>query len=803
MATPFRELLRRHRGCLGLSQEELASKASLSTQTVSALERGDRRHPRSVTVRLLADALGLTGDDHDAFLAASGAGRIPPAVPESDTGTRTQQLPPTISDFTGREQDVATLVDLLASEGTRPTAVVISAIDGMAGVGKTTLAVHAGHLVAARFPDGQLHVNLRAYGPGEPMSTAEALHNLLRSLGTPTDQIPADVDAAAARYRSMLANRRVLVVLDNVADVQQGAPLLPGTAGCAAVLTSRRSLAALPGAHHLHIDVLTEREALDLLGAIASPSRLAAEPDAARSIVRSCGCLPLAIRIAGARLAARPRWPVSYLADRLADQSREPLDELETIGTGVRTSFTVSIDQLLDGDDNLDNRAAAAFDLLGIPEIPDISVPVAARLLDRSESDTEQTLERLVDAHLLETTEPGRYHLHDLLRSLARERASTAFTSASRAGAIARILDVYVAVAWRTHELIGSPLSGRETWKDRSWSESSPAFSSSAQAMAWLDSEHRNIARLVTQASETEAVPGELLMRLSIGMQSYYGARHRWLDALHVGSAALASSDTAADPRGAALVRRDLGWTQFYLRHYEPAASFFRESVDLFSTADDVDGQAMVLCHLSHTLEKMGRLDEAIDCSERSLALSHQLAEPGRVAAAYLCLGDAYGSVGDDMRQRDCHDRAREIFEELGDQWALTAALRQIAAAHRKAGRHDEAVSHLRRCVRLLQGLGRPTGQSAALAELGDVYLGCGKYSAALASYRRALILADSWGDRIGGAGIRHSLGLALDALGHREDARNEWLTALQDYQRIGHGKTDEVRDLLLSAQGS
>lgn len=321
----FGDLLRRYRQTARLSQSDLAERAGLSVQTIGTLERGTRTHPRRETLLLLAEALGLSEGERETLLVSAGRGddgrrqprwrssagpsAIGVGAPTS-TFVTPRTLPPAVADFTGREGQVAELRSLLASGTTAAAApaVVVSAIEGMGGVGKTALAVHVAHLLADEFPDGQLYVNLRGFGPGEPMTIDEALNLLLGLLAIPPLNDATGTEQATGRYRSALAGKRALVLLDNAANVNQVLPLIPSTAGCAAIVTSRRSLSSLPGARHLQLDVLPENEAVALLAAIAGEPRMEAEPEAAVALVRRCGHLPLAIRMAGARLVARPSW---------------------------------------------------------------------------------------------------------------------------------------------------------------------------------------------------------------------------------------------------------------------------------------------------------------------------------------------------------------------------------------------------------------------------------------------------------------------------------------------------------------
>ena len=352
-----------------------------------------------------------------------------------------RQLPPDAASFTGRERELERLCELLSGGGQRG-AVPIVALDGAAGVGKSAVAARAAHQLAGQFPDGQLYADLQGATPGlAPLPPLEVLSRFLRAFGVDGQRLPVNVEEAAALFRSLAAGRRLLLVLDNAATAEQVRPLLPASPSCAVLVTSRQLLSGIHGAEHLHLDVLPADEAVRLLGHLAGPERIAAEPEAAVALAQLCGYLPLALRIAGARLAARPAWPVRALVERLADERRR-LDELSLGDLAVRTSLQVSYHAL-------DPQVARLFRLLGLLDGPDVGVPVVAALLDQPVEATEAALERLVDARLLESLAPGRYRFHDLLRLFARERAAAEEPPPARAAALTR--------AFRTCREISDP----------------------------------------------------------------------------------------------------------------------------------------------------------------------------------------------------------------------------------------------------------------------------------------------------------------------------------------------------------
>ncbi|HVV22457.1 MAG TPA: BTAD domain-containing putative transcriptional regulator, partial [Pseudonocardiaceae bacterium] len=383
------------------------------------------------TARLLADELGVDpGPElaklHERIL------RLDDTLvePHADTVVRPAQLPADTADFTGRRQVVADLTAVLGER--RGSSVVVSAVAGIGGIGKTSLAVHVAHAAVGGFPDGQLYANLRG-ARAEPAEPAVVLAGFLRALGVADSAVPDGVDERAALYRSVLADRRVLVVLDDARDVRQVRPLLPGSASCAVIVTSRSRLATLPATRRVDLDVLEPDEAVALLSRIAGAERVAAEHGAALALVCSCGLLPLAVRIVGARLAARSSWTVASMASRLACE-RDRLAELRADDLDVAACFRLGYDQL-------DPVAARAFRLLAVPDVPDIGLPAAAAALDLSEREAVAALERLVDLAMLESVGSDRYRYHDLLRLFARMEAERRDSPADRGDVLVRLLD--------------------------------------------------------------------------------------------------------------------------------------------------------------------------------------------------------------------------------------------------------------------------------------------------------------------------------------------------------------------------
>jgi transcriptional regulator with XRE-family HTH domain len=498
------QLLRDFRTRSGLTQEALAEAAGLSAQAISALENGRRRHPRPVTIDLLTEALKLSPSDRETLEHA--------ASRRSDSPPHTQ-LPPAISDFTGRSRQLADLEELLRSPYASSPGVVISAIGGMGGVGKTTLAVQAAHLVADDFPDGQLYLNLRG-GGGEPLSTADAFGMLLQALKLPPPRAADDQEVTAARYRSALAGRRLLLLLDDAVSVAQIRPLMPGTPGTAVVITSRQHLSALAGVRRLDLNVLTEGEALQLLGEILGHRRVVSEPEAAREVVRRCGYLPLAIRIAGR--SGRQGENVKRLAAALnAETGRRDL--LTGPDAGVSRSIAVSLVQLERSALAGDSAAAAAFPVLALFDGAHFPLRAAAKVLGRSIDETEELLERLVDINLLETPEPQLYRMHDLVHDVGRALAQTELADSARAEFRSRELGCYLGMVWRLDDLVGRP-DLYETRVEPRWSAGAEDVTDQEYAARWLRDELPNLVRLIRSAAGGDTTEQLLAVRMALGM---------------------------------------------------------------------------------------------------------------------------------------------------------------------------------------------------------------------------------------------------------------------------------------------
>jgi tetratricopeptide (TPR) repeat protein len=788
MTSAFASLLRDHRLCANLSQEELAERAGLSAQAISMLERGVRSAPRTSTIESLAAALGLDGSQRRALIAAARR------RPERAAGTVPRELPRPPDDFTGREAELLALCELLDPATARPGLVVI---DGMAGVGKSAFAIQAAHRLVASgaYPDGQLYVDLRGASPGlAPLTPHDAVGRLLRSLGLDPAGVPHDVEEAAARFRSLVATRRLLLVLDDARAAEQVRPVLPGSASCAVIVTSRQPLASLDAARTLQLDVLPSEQALELLARIAGRERIAAEPVAGAEVVRACGRLPLALRIAGARLALRPHWTVRDLAERL-DDAAQRLQALQVGELAVRASFETSLGALTESADPTDSDAAAAFGLLGVPDGPDLSLGAAARLLGQPETAVRTVLERLADVQLLETVRAGRYRFHDLVRLYAREHAARSHPESERTAALERLAGFYTATAWRTLALL-RPGDRRAETADPRWAGGGLAFPDAATALAWLEEERGNLVAAIVQATRPAgpSFPRELAGQLSRALFGFFVVRGHWNDWVQVNRAVLSAARGAGDRAGQAGALADLAGAYEWLGRYAEAIACHEEGLALFRALGDGDGEAGTLNNLGSIYDRLGRQPEAVDCLRQSLVIFRRLAKRRGQATSLNNLGVAYRRLGRCDDAIACLCESLEIFRELGAALAQANTLMQLGVVHGQQGRFAGAIACHRESLDLYRALDARFGQAHSLHRLGVAHHLSGRSSDAVACLRESLVIArelDAVGSQVQ---VLRDLGDALLAAGRDREARSEWRRGLRLCEGRQLPEADELR---------
>jgi DNA-binding SARP family transcriptional activator/tetratricopeptide (TPR) repeat protein len=658
--------------CLGHLVARYPLRESLWARLLVVLARSGRqaealKRYEMIRVRLAEELGSDPGAELQRVYADLLAGR-PPALGDGAVAPAwrvPRQLPPDVAHFAGRDAELARVHEVLTGAGQHAPA-AISAIQGIGGIGKSALAIHAAHQLADCFPDGQLYVDLHGDTTRpRPLEPLEVLGRFLRALGADPAAIPSDLEEAAGMFRSRVAGRHLLVVLDNAADAAQVVPLLPASPGCGVLVTSRRALVSLDGATHVRLDALAPEEALELLGRLAGTDRVDAAPEAAMEVARCCGYLPLALRIAGARLAARPTWPLEELAERLGDQQRR-LDELELAETGVRASFQVSHEQLRASSDPVDRSAAEAFGLLGVLDGAEMGTPVMARLLDASEMATEEALERLVDTQLVQTASPGRYRLHDLLRLYARELARTHHSEREQAAALTRALGFYVATVWHTLELL-RPGDYRLTPADERWRKSGLELADEQSALRWLEAERANLLAAVRQAATTPGLPGQIATQLAQGLVGFSWVRSYWDDRVQVNQIALGVARRDRDLAAEAQAHNELGVAYSRQGRFDQALAYHQESLTIYRELGDRRGQATSLGNLGVVCQRVGRYEEALACLRESLAICRELGERHIRAHSLNDLGLVYQRLGRHEEALACLRESLAIRRELGD----------------------------------------------------------------------------------------------------------------------------------------
>ncbi|MFF4187654.1 ATP-binding protein [Streptomyces sp. NPDC001691] len=728
MPEQFDTVLRTFRRRAGLTQEELAERAGLSARTIRALERGQGRTPRMASVREVAKALGLGVDDQRRLLSTAAADE-PEASAEPGPLGRRRYLPHDIPDFTGRTSELDRLAELVGGGGA--SAVVVSAIDGMAGVGKTTLAVHAAHLMAGRFPDGQFYCDLHGFTPGHaPMDPASALEALLRMAGVDGTRIPHTLQERSALWRTTLSGWRALVLLDNAADAEQVRPLLPGSASCAVLVTSRRRLLSLEGAVPLSLDVLPEAEACALVALVAGRHRFTDTPEAVAEIAELCGCLPLAIRMAAARLAHRPAWRAEDLIAEL--RAGSPRSGRGGDEQAVSAAFTLSYARLSPGHQRL-------FRLLGLHPGADLDAYAAAALAGTDVATARQRLEDLVDVHLLEQYEPHRYQLHDLLRRHTLEVLHEIEPPAQREEAELRLLDHYLHTALKARPLVapGQRLLAFEVARQPA---GTPDVSDRAAALAWYEAEHANLVEMIKHAAEQGR--SEHVWRYAHVLQHFFDIRGRTLDWVHTHELALAATEHLDDRLAHAETLISLAVACWYAGRYEDAFHRELEALALCREIDDAWGEAVILTNFGIAQGTLGRSEEAIDLHQQALALYSGIDAPWGEALSLTSLGTVYARLGRVAEALDHHRRALDRYRGIGDPWGEALTLTNIGTGYRQLGQFGEAVGHHARALSLSRRMGDRRAESEVLNDLGATYHAAGRREAARRRHQQALDIA-------------------------------------------------------------
>jgi tetratricopeptide (TPR) repeat protein/transcriptional regulator with XRE-family HTH domain len=783
-ALNFAGLLRQLRAEARLTQEELAEAAGLSPRSVSDLERGINRTARKDTAVLLAGALSLPEPVGGLFVAAA-RGRAPAAevLAARERGTlgtfaaaATRTLPRDIASFTGRQGELAQLMRALAAAAAGGGVVGIHAIDGMAGIGKTTLAVHAAHRLAPGFPDGQFFLPLHAHTPGQrPVDPADALASLLLTAGVAASQIPPGLEARAARWRDHVAGRKILLVLDDAAGHDQVRPLMPGTAGSLVLVTSRRRLAALEDAAVVSLDVLSAVEAVALLARLAGRPELGCGVAPAGEITRMCGYLPLAIGMLASQLRHHPAQTAAGLAAELA-AARDRLSVMRAENLSVAAALDLSYQDLSPVQQRLFRR-------LGLHPGPTIDAYAARALDGTSLEEARRHLNELYDQHLIdEPAAPGRYRLHDLLREHASSLAA-ADDPADSAAATGRLLDYYLHTAVVAGRHFASWAGYRRPQPGRPPADA-PDLSTLEQAAAWLETDRPNLHA----AADHAAAAGRHLHAVQIpAAMSGFLLAHGHMDqheALH--RTALAAARQEDDLAGQATALVELGLLAWLTGDHPAAVSSAARALALYRDIGDMPGQANALNQLGVAQKLSGDYHAAAASHQQSLALARTIGDRLAEADALNNLGRVQQLAGDYPASTSSQQQSLALFREIGDRLGQAVALNDLGVVQEETGNYPAAAASQQEALTLFRDLGNRFGQAVALNEIGLVQQLTGDYQAAAASHQQALELHRDLGVWRGQAEALNSLGELSSRTSDTQKARERHARALAIARDIG-----------------
>jgi tetratricopeptide (TPR) repeat protein len=747
------------------------------TTIVDCFRRGRRRlNPDLVmaVVQALHPDVGYAAQWRQALRVAGGTAEAAAQVRVQD------KLPPELAGFTGRE---AELRRLAGADG-------VSVIAGMAGVGKTQLAIRAGHLLAReRSFEHVLFVNLRGFDPDPaqpPADPAAVLDGFLRLLGIPGHRIPHDLAGRMAAFRDRLAGVRALVVLDNAARAEQVGPLLPGTPGSTVIITSRRSLTDVPGAEHLAVDVFSPDEAEAFLIRAAPDIPAGPDPLAPARIAGRCGYLPLALGLIAGHIGTTPGWTLTDHADRL-DERR--------LGTGVQLAFDCSY-QHLTSDQRRVLRLGALhpgqdLDAYAVSALAEIDLPAA-----------RAALRELARDHLLQPTAPGRYGFHDLVRHHAAEMAGDHDPPSGRRSALTRLFDYYLAASGTAMDVL-YPAEAYHRPKVGVPETPVPDLADPDTALGWLDAERPTLVAVAAHTA-TEGWPAHT-SRLSTILYRYLDGGHS-TDALTLHDHARRAAEQTGDHAGHAHALNGLGTAHLRLGQYGSATDHFRRALILFRATDDPAGQARVLGSLGNIDRRSGRLPAAMAHHEQARRLFQRAGDQAGEARALRNRGIAEVALGRDRDALDHFRRALELCSAAGDRTGEADALQSLGGAEARLGQVERGVEHLERAADLFQQLGNPAGRAWALHHLGKVHLGLGRPGRAAELHRAALSLHRRTDDQVGIAAELNGLGAAALAAGDPAGALTEHREAYavavaiddryqQAHAQAGLGRAHAARD--------
>jgi tetratricopeptide (TPR) repeat protein/transcriptional regulator with XRE-family HTH domain len=777
----FAVFLRKLRIQARLTQEELAEASGVRPRSISDLERGVALSPQRETIRRLADALGLTGLVRAQFEAAARGRAVPADAGAADVGgaaAATRALPRDVASFTGRQQELRELVNAAAGAAQAGGAVGIHAIGGMAGVGKTAFAVHAAHRLAYRFPGGQIFLPLHGHTPGQaPVDPADALASLLLTLGVPAGQIPAGLEARMALWRDRLAEKQLLLVLDDAASSEQVLPLLPGAAGSLVLVTSRRHLSALDDATAVSLDTLPPREAAALLVRLAGRAGLSPDDPAVAEITRLSGYLPLAIGMVARQLHHHPAWTAAGRAAELA-AARDRLELMATENLSVAAAFDLSYADLSPDQQRLFRR-------LGLHRGADIDGYAAAALDGTDPAAARRGLEALYDQYLLTEPAQARYRMHDLIREHAGALAGRLDPDGDREQATARLLDYYQHASARADALIARQARPAPASAGGVIPPVVPILADRGQALAWARAERASLLACLDHATGTGQ--HSRVIALTAGLAGLLRHDGPWAEALGRHTTALAAARRVGDRMAEANALNDTGDVWRATGDYPAAARALEEALDISRSLRSLLGQANALSGLGDVRRETGDYPGAAGALEEALGIFRQLGDRLGQADVLLSIGDVRRASGDYPGTAQVQVMALGIYRDIGDRLGQANALSDLADVQRMAGDYPSAARALEEALGIYYDIGHRLGQANAHLSLGDVRRALGDYPGAAAALEDALGIYRDIGNRLGPGNAFLYLGVVRRLGGDLRGAAAAVEEALGIFRNIGN----------------